>query len=64
MELNFKSCVMELKIVFHYSWYFKPLTMENYTAQKSKSLKKQIESEINKAAREKELKKAGYVRQN
>ena len=38
--------------------------MENYTAQKSKSLKKQIESEINKAAREKELKKAGYVRQN
>jgi len=51
-------------MVFYYSRYFKPLTMENYTAQKSKSFKKQIESEINKAAREKALKKAGYVRRN
>ena len=32
--------------------------MENYTVQKSKNYKKQIESEINKAAREKAMKKA------
>ena len=49
---------MEFKMVFRYLWYLKQLTMENYTAEKSKSYKKQIESEINKAAREKAMKKA------
>ena len=58
MELNFESHVMEFKMVFRYLSYLKQLTMENYTAEKSKSYKKQIESEINKAAREKAMKKA------